>query len=277
MLSIDVTDACDLSCLYCNNPLFPKPRTFMSQEVFEALILQLTKHPVHRIRIGGGEPTLHPEIFPILKTLSTKTRFLNVITNAQWQDDTVAEQLLMSGVDLIEISVETGGINYYEKSRPGASYKTLLSNLRKLWQEKQKQKSKAIIQVRLMLRPSTFHLRDLEATHFLRYCNTIQFQKILKHPESEYKDDVFGHQETAPGTFRCPLPFIDLEIRPEGRIPICPARGCSIHPEKNIYLGNILEDDIIDLWKSQKLQELRACYLSSTPIWPDICQDCHYH
>ncbi len=78
----------------------------MPPEVFAALIRQLTKYQINRIRIGGGEPTLHPDLFPMLKELSTKTRFLNVITNAQWRDSYMAQKLISSGADLIEISID---------------------------------------------------------------------------------------------------------------------------------------------------------------------------
>src|SRR5262245_57038029 len=36
-LSVEFTDACNLRCVYCNNPGFANPRTFMSDEVFEHL------------------------------------------------------------------------------------------------------------------------------------------------------------------------------------------------------------------------------------------------
>ncbi|HOU25472.1 MAG TPA: radical SAM protein, partial [Candidatus Cloacimonas sp.] len=48
LLSVDITDACNLKCNYCNNPFFPHPRTMMSKEVFEALIEHLKRQNVSR-------------------------------------------------------------------------------------------------------------------------------------------------------------------------------------------------------------------------------------
>jgi len=70
ILSVNFTDACDLQCVYCNNPLFPYPRTMMSDEVFNCLLKNLKKAKINRVRIGGGELTLHPKCALMLKQLS---------------------------------------------------------------------------------------------------------------------------------------------------------------------------------------------------------------
>ncbi|MDP2172597.1 MAG: radical SAM protein [Candidatus Cloacimonadaceae bacterium] len=277
MLSVDVTDACDLSCLYCNNPLFPHPRTMMNDDVLASLLKQLERTKINRIRIGGGEPTLHPRLIYILKELSKRTRYLTVITNGQWRDESVAEHLILSGADLVEVSVDAGGEKNYEDSRPNASYPLLMKNLALLRFAKEKTKAKSILQIRLMLRPSTIHPKQEEIRFLGRFCDTVLSQRIMQHPESDYRKDVFVQSSLARNTIPlCSIPFKEFQVRPDGRVPMCPALGCSIYPEKQIFLGNISKDRIDDLWNCKTMRDIRAAHRSREGDILKTCLNCHY-
>lgn len=59
---IQVTDKCNMTCAHCCFSCTSKG-TFMSQEVFDKA-LEIAKENFMSITIGGGEPTLHPQIIP---------------------------------------------------------------------------------------------------------------------------------------------------------------------------------------------------------------------
>jgi len=277
LLSIDFTDACDLQCVYCNNPLFPHPRTMMSDEVFACLLKRQREAKINRIRIGGGEPMLHPNCANMLRALAPLTRYLSIITNGQWQDPHNIDEILASGVNLIEISIDAGGAAVYESSRLGANYERLIRNLRHMKKQRDSQKSKTFIKVRLMLRPST-KAREWQETRFWRrYADSVLPQLLLKHPESDYSSDVFSTPAEAQSTIPvCSIPFKDLQIRPDGRVPLCPAKGCSIDPQKLHFLGDVCSDSLLDIWNGSAMRELRKAQRTRTGEILQGCLGCNY-
>ncbi len=277
LLSVDFTDACDLACVYCNNPLFPHPRTMMSEEVFSCLLENLRAAKINRVRIGGGEPMLHPNCAEMLSKLAPLTRYLSVITNGQWQDPHHINEILLSGVNLIEISIDAGGAKVYEASRKKASYLRLIRNLRHMRALRDRLNSKTLIKARLMLRPSTRHLERSETLFWKRYADTVLPQLLLKHPDSDYDTDVFYapvyDQNTAPV---CTLPFKDLEVRPDGRVPICPAKGCAIDPAKQQFLGHICQDALLDIWNGPEFKAMRLAHRTRAGDILEDCKGCNY-
>ncbi|NLN85529.1 MAG: radical SAM protein [Candidatus Cloacimonetes bacterium] len=277
LLSVDFTDACDLACVYCNNPLFPHPRTMMSDGIFNCLLQNLRAAKINRVRVGGGEPMLHPKCAEMLTKLKPLTKYLSIITNGQWKDPHDIDEVLLSGVDLIEVSVDAGGAKIYEASRQNASYTRLLKNIRHLRQLRDRLRNGTLIRVRLMLRPSTRHLERWETAFWKRYADAVLPQFLLKHPDSDYDDDVFHSkvydENTAPV---CTLPFKDLQIRPDGRIPLCPAKGCSLDPAKRSFLGHVCHDSLIDIWNGPDFKAMRLAQRSRQGKILEGCKGCNY-
>ena len=277
LLSVDITDACNLECRYCNNPLFPYPRTMMDDGTIACLLSQVEKASLNRIRIGGGEPTLHPKFAFIMKELACHTKFLSIVTNCQWKNPEFGEALLRTGVDLIEISVDAGGAVMFEYSRKNASYNLLLTNLAFLRKTRDSLKSKAVIKIRLMLRPSTRRFEKAETTFLSKYCDCVLPQWVIKHPESDYSEDVFMQRSVAENTIPvCTVPFRDLQVRPDGHIPLCPAKGCTIEKEKQQFIGNICTDSLIDVWQCNAMREIRTAHRTRKGDVLNSCLNCHY-
>jgi len=277
LLSVDITDACNLRCVYCNNPLFPYPRTMMSEDVFSSLIKRLRQNPVNRIRISGGEPTLHPQFREMLLQMSRYCKYLSIITNGQWQSPDLGEQLLSSGVNLIELSLDAGGAAVYESSRPQASYKLFMSNLKQLYRLRNASKSKTLIKIRLMIRPSTRHCEKSDTGYLLKYSYCVLPQWVLQHPEAPAIEDVYSQNSVLTNSLpMCTVPFRDLQIRPDGRVPLCPAKGCSIDPQAQVFIGDICINTLPELWQAPLLKQIRAAHRSRKGDILSLCRNCHY-
>jgi len=70
-ISIAITDECDFSCAYCYVNL--KDR-YLPKEVIITLCKQLDYFGTFDVALGGGEPTLHPELVEICKRIWTETQ-----------------------------------------------------------------------------------------------------------------------------------------------------------------------------------------------------------
>lgn len=277
LLSVDFTDYCELRCLYCNHPWLPEPRGFMPEELFNIILEKLDSQPVNRIRVSGGEPTQHPQLRHYLVELARRCRFLSIISNGQWQDESIAETMLRSGVSLIELSLDAGGEEIYEKSRPGASYNRFMTNLIALSKLKKQMKAKSLIKIRLMLRPSTLSCEAKDRALLMQYCDIVLPQFILQHPDTPIQNDVFlqqSHQVDSPPV--CAVPFRDLQIKPDGKIPLCPAKGSCRDLSKRIIIGDIRETGIDEAWNHLQLRQMRQAQRQRRGDILQLCRNCHY-
>jgi len=187
------------------------------------------------------------------------------------------ENLLGCGLNLIEVSVDAGGAKVYEASRKNASYKLLLENLRGLRKLRDRRKSNTLIKIRLMLRPSTRTLEKRETDFWQHYADIVMPQWLLKHPESDYAEDVFIQESVAENRIpQCTVLFRDLQVRPDGTIPLCPAKGCTIMSQDRIFLGDLRHDNLVDLWNSPLMRDMRDAHRQRRVKKLALCHNCHY-
>jgi MoaA/NifB/PqqE/SkfB family radical SAM enzyme len=275
-LSVELTDACDITCLYCNNPSFANPRTFMSEDIFNNLIKCLDEFKkIDRIRVGGGEPTLHPHFNIISEKLAKKTNYLSIVTNAQWKKEGICETLL-NHYDLIELSVDAGGKDVYESSRIGAKYDLLIKNLEELKNLKRlKKNTSAHINLRFMVRPSNDFNKEKEYSFWKKFCDTIMPQYIIYDLDSNYSHDVYQSKHTFENIFpKCTMTYKDMQIRANGNVPLCQITGSALDLKKKLIIGNISKNSLKELWNGEQMDIIRKAHKYKTIENMEICRGC---
>jgi len=274
-MHVEVTNACNLNCQYCNNHLFPHPRILMNEKLFNILLDNLEQFKVNRVCLGGGEPTIHPDFVSYLDRIRARTRILTTVSNGQWRDDDIGRALVRNNVDLIEISVDLGGKEVYESSRIGASYELLKSNLKKLKSYKVEYGSKSQINIRLMVRPSTEPLLVAERSYWLDFADTVMPQYLMKDVEVAYATDLYYAKNVRPAPYpRCTLPFKSLQVRADGSVFLCQVSGSSVVESKKLLLGNLETSNIRELWNHPFLKQYREAHRSRRLSAMPICRGC---
>jgi molybdenum cofactor biosynthesis enzyme MoaA len=136
-IAIDIVNNCNLRCPFCLYNYADTHKTeFMTAESFSKL---LPLFPY--VRDGNvwlsclHEPTLHPRIIDfIVQTPAQYRKKIIFTTNlAKRMPDEFFDFLATSGIDHINISVESLQPGIYEKMRAGARYHIFAGNLEKLW------------------------------------------------------------------------------------------------------------------------------------------------
>jgi MoaA/NifB/PqqE/SkfB family radical SAM enzyme len=164
----------------------------MQDSTFNNLINELKRTKVDRICIGGGEATLHPKFTEYVPKLAEVSKVLTIVSNGHWKSDEIPKCLIKSGVDFIEISVESGTKEDFENIRIGSNYELLIKNLTRLREIKKEFKSKSHINIRLMVRPSQKGKIEMQSMKFWRqYCDSIMPQYVMKLGGFETISDVF--------------------------------------------------------------------------------------
>ena len=111
-IRLSITDVCNFKCGYCLPNGYQKDksdnRKFLSTEEIEKLAKGLSELGVSKIRLTGGEPTIRKDFFDILKILKNKSGIKKtVITTNGYKLDQIAEKLVDSEIDGINISIDS--------------------------------------------------------------------------------------------------------------------------------------------------------------------------
>ena len=111
-IRLSITDVCNFKCGYCLPNGYQKDksdnRTFLSLEEVQRLAKGLSELGVSKIRLTGGEPTVRKDFFDIVKILKQNPGIKKtVITTNGYKLDQLAEQIIESGLDGINISIDS--------------------------------------------------------------------------------------------------------------------------------------------------------------------------
>ena len=111
-IRLSITDVCNFKCGYCLPNGFQKDKNdnikFLSSEEIEKLAKGLSELGVSKIRLTGGEPTVRKDFFDIVKILKINSGIKKtVVTTNGYKLDQIAEKLVDSGIDGINISLDS--------------------------------------------------------------------------------------------------------------------------------------------------------------------------
>tara|TARA_B100000029_G_scaffold78410_1_gene69899 strand:+ start:2974 stop:3966 length:993 start_codon:yes stop_codon:yes gene_type:complete len=111
-IRLSITDVCNFKCGYCLPNGYQKDksdnRKFLSSEEIERLAKGLSELGVSKIRLTGGEPTVRKDFFDIVKILKKNSGIKKtVITTNGYRLDQIAEKLVDSKIDGINISIDS--------------------------------------------------------------------------------------------------------------------------------------------------------------------------
>lgn len=97
---------CNLSCTYCNE--FDKTSEPVPLEVLKARAKKLKDLGAFSICLTGGEPTMHPDLFELIRYCRFDLKFLKtvMITNGYYLKPEFIEKLNEAGLQGLQISID---------------------------------------------------------------------------------------------------------------------------------------------------------------------------
>lgn len=270
-VSVELTNYCNLACPYCTSPLKLRPEGLMSPTTFSNLVSQIKQAGIPRVLlVGNGEPTLHPNFRDYIPRLRDAAKFLSLTTNLQKVSEEILRCILNAPIDVVNISVDGGHKEAYERMRIGGKFERLLENLTRMRDLKHELHAPTLINVRVMLLPSQRE-DEHEILHFWRpYADVVSKQYIMNFYEN-FED---GYMNTYKPETRCTLPFKVLDVQWNGNVPLCSYSWIQIGEPSGFVLGNINETTLYDLWNGAILQQYRAGHRSRNEAMIPICKNC---
>ncbi len=136
-IRLSITDVCNFKCGYClpNGYQVDKSdnRKFLHIDEIKRLSKALSELGVCKIRLTGGEPTVRKDFFDIVKILKNESGIKKVvITTNGYHLDQKAKQLFDSGLNGINISIDSLDRKTFKKVTGHDRLPEILSGIEKL-------------------------------------------------------------------------------------------------------------------------------------------------
>ena len=91
-LFIDITDECNLKCKHCLDEHL-NSNNYLDVDTIKMIADECSKLGIFNVKLGGGEPLLHPDFFEIVHIFREKDIFLSMSSNGYFVNAEVAKSL----------------------------------------------------------------------------------------------------------------------------------------------------------------------------------------
>lgn len=241
---IEPINRCNLKCATCFSHQGGRLKRDMSLREFKRII-DANASEIKQISLYNyGEPLCNRSIFPMIRyAKENNISFIKIATNGMLLSAKARDKLLRSGLDYLSVSCDGASAKTYEEFRKRGDFKKVLLNLRRLVNERDRQKSRLIIglqfiimkhnegDIKKVLRPS----KDL-GVDYLRLKKVLVKNERWRHLlplNPEYN----RYSSRAANPKVCSKPAEELAINSDGTVVSC----CYIVSGdiKKFNLGNI--------------------------------------
>jgi len=258
------------NCPYTNSEIRSdyKDRPLMGEDTFKIIADQCGEYGAW-IRIsGGGEPMLHPKAEELMEYAKKVGAKIGLITNGSRFTEENSIRLLSAQVDMIEFSVDAADPESYAKVRKGLNWDTLVKNVRRMVELRNRLKSSTKIIA------SGVNQVDVDIEAVAKFWEPIvdNFQKrkyltwgINDPSKSADPTPYLPPEELIP----CPFIFERLNIDSRGKVMVC---GFDIAAITD--MGNVHEKSIKEIWHGEGFEYYREMHLSRRGQEIELCRNC---
>lgn len=286
VIRIEPTGKCNFKCIHCPTGTEPNNRSVLKINDFNFFLNQIVSAggiPRVVVLYHGGEPLLNKKIYHFISKLKEIGVQKTVITtNASLLTRENAKKIIKSGIDEVKISLDGDSIEENDRIRLKGSFTECAKNIKVFLEESQKNNKNInviISNVRIL------NKKDLDFFISSKYRDVLTPEYLLKYFDNE-KDmlsfrsipamvwpgfEKFGDMLKVKGNQKkptyCSNLFETFTILTNGDVVIC-----CYDLKGEVVLGNIYQDNILDIWNNSKYTKLRSDFKKT--IYSDFCSKC---
>lgn len=277
---IDVTELCNLSCTHCPHPDFKRSSFYAGR----SLSLELSAKAVTEVATSGkgvvqyvrfasdGEPLLNKSIYPMLDDAVRRSgTFVSLTANGTLLTDARIEQLIATGVHLVDISIDAFSPETYAAIRVRGDLHVTRGNTERLLQRVRETGSPMRIAVSYIEQPGNAH----ETADFERYwqdagAHSVAIRRLHSASGAVISvADVMRKKVAAQDRRPCVYPWERVVVTPRATLAFCPSDWTG---------GSSLVDyhttTIAELWHSRQYAALRRAHLANDFSAHGFCGQC---
>lgn len=281
------TTFCNFKCKYCVHSLSTADslpnglkKRFMNLDIFSKLIEQVEMFD-NKLKLINfaylGEPLLNkniPQMVDMAKKSEVAER-VEIVSNASMLTHEISEKLVEAKLDRLRISIQ--GLNsqeYFEMSSVKIDYRKLIDEIAYLFNISRGTNTKIYIKTVDSV-VNNYDRKKIFFENFSGICDNINIENLIPISSecdiSDLKNDFdygfFGNRVRC--TKICSEIFYTMVITPEGYVFPCCTMGKPLD-----VIGNIVDENIVYIWNSEKLKQLRISMLKNGYKTFPSCKDC---
>ena len=261
IVQIEGTNICNAKCVFCPRDDMHRRQGVMDMALFKKIVDECALLGITHVRVHNyGEPFIDRQL--VEKVRYSKTRGIQevgMISNGSLISDQVARGMIDAGLDAINISIDAGGKDTFERTRLGLKYDTVIANVERL----------------VRLRAELGRTRPKLILSFVRQSDSEDERAFIEHwrgiADKIHVTDLHNWAGTlnreSDVTFPCYRPWLTFTVLWDGRVSLC----CADFDGREI-LGDLRTSTIAEIWNAEPYRRVRKLHLESGG--PDICRAC---
>jgi len=270
-LDIESTSICNLKCIFCASTYECYTYGTMSFDLFRQIIDEGSIKGLCSIKLNfRGEPLLQPKIAEMV-AYAKRRGILDVFfnTNATLLTEDIGKKLIMGGLDRLIVSFEGVTPEVYERNRVGATFNTVVDNIRNF------------VRLRRSLGSATpvVRLQTVavdESPDYLERYREFWHDWADEMTCVDRRDELADYSDCSSAGWECPDPWRRLLITWDGQILTCPLVNRALNSYQWQGLGHIGETTIEAAWHSASMETIRNAHCTGTAHTIEPCRCCSY-
>lgn len=285
VVRIEPASVCNLKCIHCATGLLEsKNRGIMSIETFEIVLREIRAlNPRVVVLYHGGEPFMNRNVFDMIRQLkSCGVGFVKTVTNGMLLNLSMLLQIIQSGLDSIEFSLDGTSPEENNEIRIGGNYQKVSSVIKQLIALKRDLASDTpkvvVANCQILTLPEIekgspkvpkhmtgdFSQSDDSEIEF-KTCFAIHWPGSPIDTSKYTLSEPLGIEQTLD---YCEHPTELITIRHNGDVV-----ACCYDIISNYVLGNIQESPIERIWNNERYKALRRSIKCKRYL--SLCQNCN--
>ncbi len=273
---IEPTNNCNLKCIMCptGTGMVDVKKGFMDYALYKRIIDETNVYTSAVTLAISGESLLHPEFFQMIRYASSKGVKILLNTNATLLTRDKARLLLDSGISEISFAFDGLKKGTYEKARVGADFEKTLDNILYFLSLKKEKSRKLPYSILSILELELDGYSEEEKTAFLKrfdgLIDEIRSREVSTWGSTFKDTDAFSYRDNSNVYGPCSRLWSTACITWDGDVV-----PCVYNANHEYVIGNIKDNNLIDIWNSEKMSRLRESmingdYLDISPL----CENC---
>lgn len=257
-INVEPTNHCNQRCRLCPRQGFTRPLGFLSMALFAKIADECAGRDTALWLHFLGEPLLHREVIPMLRHAKRAgVARVGLSTNGVSLRGAVAEELLASGLDRLECSIDAGDRDGYRAARGRDHYERVVANVQAFLARKRELGLDApVTSIQFMRTPEVEVQLPALVDAWRPHLGPRDFVMTIDPTPFGDAIEVDPH---APSGARppCAWLFSSLMILQDGTVTMCGADWDAHAP-----LGNVATHSIAEIWHGAEAERRRKAHLA---------------
>ena len=289
-ISIETTNFCNLQCPEC--PVGKRKNTKIKNlnfnlSLYKKLLVELKPTLQHVILYFQGEPFLNHQLVEFIRYAHEANVYTSTSTNGQFLNNKIAEEIVLSGLDKLIISIDGYTQEVYETYRVGGSLQKAIDGIKNIVEWKNKLNSiTPLIEIQfLVLKTNEHQMGDMEKLAKSLLVDRLTFKTAQLYDFEQgselltSKNRYARYRKTNEGKYRikgrqpnhCWRMWSGAVINVQGEL-----LPCCFDKSSEFSFGNITENSFLNCWQSTKASSFRSQITNNRKQF-DMCRNCTSH